>query len=179
MVDGISAPIFWAVVASWFSFIFPLSPIECSAIGVLLYKAVNTMDSMIGYKNDMYLKFGRTAAKLDDVVNFIPARLSGGCLIIAAFLLKLDYRNAARIFLRDRNEHASPNAGHTEAAVAGALNIRLGGPQNYFNKRVDKPYMGDDERKPVAEDIKLTNTLIVVASGIFLLVAVVTRLILI
>lgn len=168
MVDGITAPLFWAVMASFLAPFVPLSPIGCSAVGVFLYKAVNTMDSMIAYKNDKYLEFGRIAAILDDVINFIPSRISGICLIIAAMLLNLDYKNAAKIFIRDRNKHASPNAGHTEAAVAGALNIRLGGPLRYFDKVVDKAYLGDDKRSPVVEDIKTTNKLIILASAVFL-----------
>ncbi len=169
MVDGITAPLFWAVLASLFAPFVPLSPIGCSAVGIFLYKAVNTMDSMIAYKNEKYMEFGRVAAKLDDAVNFIPARISGFCVILAAILLNLDYRNAARIFFRDRNNHVSPNAGHTEAAVAGALNIRLGGPLQYFNKVLDKAYLGDDLRPPVIDDIKTTNMLSIVGSLIFLM----------
>ncbi len=169
MVDGITAPLFWAVLASLFAPFVPLSPIGCSAVGIFLYKVVNTMDSMIAYKNEKYMEFGRVAAKLDDAVNFIPARISGFCVILAAILLNLDYRNAARIFFRDRNNHVSPNAGHTEAAVAGALNIRLGGPLQYFNKVVDKAYLGDDLRPPLIDDIKTTNMLSIVGSLIFLM----------
>ncbi len=167
MVDGITAPFFFAVFAGCFAPVFQLSPISCSVVGAFLYKAVNTMDSMIAYKNEQYLKFGRIAARLDDVVNFIPARLSGVCLIIAAFFLKLDYRGAARVFLEDRLQHASPNAGHTEAATAGALGVRLGGPSVYFNKVVEKPYIGDAVCEPVPEDIKKTNLLVIVGSIIF------------
>ena len=167
MVDGITAPLFFAVVAGCLAPALQLSPIACSVVGAFFYKAVNTMDSMIGYKNEQYLQFGRVAAKLDDAVNFIPARLSGVCLIIAAFFLKLDYRGAAKVFLKDRLHHASPNAGHTEAATAGALAVRLGGPSVYFNKVVEKPYMGDTTCEPVPEDIKKTNRLVIVGSIIF------------
>jgi adenosylcobinamide-phosphate synthase len=171
MVDGITAPLFWALVASRFSMVTPLSPIECSALGIMMYKAVNTMDSMIGYKNEKYLLFGRAAARLDDIVNFLPARISGLCVIAAAFLIKLDGRHAATVFFRDRYKHTSPNAGHTEAAVAGALHLRLGGPQSYFGKIVEKPYIGDDDREPVAQDIKQVNRLVIAASGVFLLLS--------
>ena len=167
MVDGITAPFFFAVVAGCFAPALQLSPIACSAVGAFFYKAVNTMDSMIGYKNEQYLQFGRVAAKLDDVVNFIPARLSGVCVIIAAFFLKLDYRGAAKVFMTDRLHHSSPNAGHTEAATAGALGVRLGGPSVYFNKVVEKPYMGATCCEPVPEDIKKTNRLVIVGSIIF------------
>ncbi len=154
MVDGITAPLFFAILASCLAPVLDMSPISCSVVGAFLYKAVNTMDSMIAYKNEKYLKFGRVAARLDDAVNFFPARISGFCLIIAAFFLKLDYREAAKVFLRDRLKHSSPNAGHTEAATAGALGVRLGGPSIYFNKIVEKPYMGDSDIRPVPADIK-------------------------
>jgi adenosylcobinamide-phosphate synthase len=167
MVDGITAPLFFAILASCFAEVVNVSPISCSVIGAFLYKAVNTMDSMIAYKNERYLKFGRVAAKLDDAVNFFPARISGVCLIIAAFFLKLDYRKAAKVFMRDRLKHSSPNAGHTEAATAGALGVRLGGPSFYFNKIVEKPYMGDSDSEPIPADIKKTNRLVIVGSLIF------------
>ncbi len=167
MVDGITAPLFFAIFASCFAGVVHVSPLSCSVIGAFLYKAVNTMDSMIAYKNERYLEFGRVAAKLDDAVNFFPARMSGVCLIIAAFFLKLDYRKAAKVFLRDRLEHSSPNAGHTEAATAGALGVRLGGPSFYFNKIVEKPYMGDLDSEPIPTDIKETNRLVIVGSLIF------------
>jgi adenosylcobinamide-phosphate synthase len=169
MVDGITAPIFFALLASCFAPVMHVSPISCSVIGAFFYKAVNTMDSMIAYKNERYLQFGWVAAKLDDAVNFFPARLSGVCLIIAAFILKLDYKKAAKIFLRDRLKHASPNAGHTEAVTAGALGVRLGGPSYYFSKMVEKPYIGDPAPEPVPEDIKKTNRLVIVGSIVFLI----------
>jgi len=167
MVDGITAPLFFAVLASCFAPVIHMSPISCAALGAFMYKAVNTMDSMIAYKNEKYLHFGRVAAKLDDAVNFFPARISGGCLIIAAIFLKLDYRKAAMVFRRDRLKHASPNAGHTEATTAGALGIRLGGPSFYFGKIVEKPFIGDSDADPVPEDIKRTNLLVIVGSLIF------------
>jgi len=168
MVDGITAPLFFAVAASFFAQFFHSSPLSCAVLGAYFYKSVNTMDSMIAYKNEKYFKFGRVAAKLDDAVNFIPARISGICLIIAAFFLKLDYRKAANVFFRDRLKHSSPNAGHTEAAAAGAMGIRLGGPSFYFNKLVEKPYLGDDDNDAVPADIKMTNRLVIVGSVIFI-----------
>lgn len=168
MVDGITAPLFFAIMASFAAPFMGLSPIYCSVLGAFFYKAINTMDSMIGYKNEKYLMFGRSAAKLDDAVNFLPSRISGLCVIVAAFFLKLDYREAARIFWRDRLHHSSPNAGHTEAAAAGALGLRLGGPSSYFGNTVDKPYLGDGVREPVADDIIKTNRLILVGTSIFM-----------
>ena len=99
-----------------------------------LYKAVNTMDSMFGYKNDKYIDFGYFPAKLDDVFNYIPARLSGYFIVIVSFVLGLDYKNSFKIYKRDKNNHSSPNSAHPEAAVAGALNVQLGGANYYFGK---------------------------------------------
>lgn len=179
MVDGITAPFFYALFAGCLAPALGLSPISCSVVGAFLYKAVNTMDSMIAYKNERYLQFGRVAAKLDDAINFIPARLSGVCLIIAAFFLKLDYRGAARVFLRDRLQHSSPNAGHTEAAAAGALGVRLGGPSIYFDKTVEKPYMGDSQREPVPADIKKTNRLVIAGAFIFVVLLIGLRILIV
>lgn len=178
MVDGITAPLFYAVLASFAAPFMGLSPIAGSVLGAFLYKAINTMDSMIGYKNEKYLQFGRCAARLDDMVNFFPARISGLCMIPAAFLVKLDYREASRIFWRDRLAHASPNAGHTEAATAGALGLQLGGPSRYFGKIVEKPYLGDGGRLPVPNDITKTHRLILVGTLIFLLLLISVRLLL-
>ncbi len=124
------------------------------------YKAVNTMDSMIGYKNDRYLYFGRFAAKLDDVVNYIPARLSAYLMILASFLLKLDYRNAWKVFRRDRFNHASPNSAQTESVCAGALDIQLAGDAYYFGKLYKKKTIGDPLRPIVYEDIYSANRLL-------------------
>lgn len=117
------------------------------------YKAVNTMDSMVGYKNESYLYFGRAAARLDDLVNYIPARLSALLLIAAAHLTGEDTGNALRIWRRDRRNHASPNSGQCEAAAAGALHLRLCGPASYFGVQYDKPYIGDDDRPVMPGDI--------------------------
>lgn len=108
-----------------------------------LYKAINTMDSMVGYKNDDYLYFGRAAAKLDDIVNFIPARISAYLMVISAFLLGEDGKNAFKIYRRDRYRHASPNSAHTEAVCAGALRVQLAGDAWYFGKLYKKEYIGD------------------------------------
>lgn len=162
MVDGSTSPLFYAVLASLFAPLVPLSPIGCSAVGIFAYKAVNTMDSMIGYKNERYLLFGRVAAQLDDAVNYIPARLSGLCLLAAAYLLRLNWKNAAKVYFRDHDKHSSPNAAHPEAAVAGALGVQLGGPSTYFGKRVEKPFIGDPVVKCVPQHIKTVNQLVVV-----------------
>lgn len=149
-----------------------IAPMLYSAVGgpVLgfLYKAVNTMDSMIGYKNDRYLYFGRIAAKLDDAVNFIPARISAWLMIAAAFLFgrNFDGKEAYRIYRRDNRNHASPNSAQTEAACAGALGIRLAGDAGYFGKIVKKPYIGEELRPVEAEDIKRVNQLLYMTAGL-------------
>lgn len=142
-----------------------IAPMLYTALGgpVLgfLYKAVNTMDSMVGYKNEKYLHFGRAAAKLDDVVNFLPARISALLMIGAAFISGKSYngKQAWRIWRRDNRKHASPNSAQTESVCAGALGIRLAGDASYFGKVVKKPYIGDPTRAVEAEDIRRMNRL--------------------
>ena len=137
--DGVVAPLLFAAIGG-----APLG---------LAYKAVNTLDSMIGYKNDAYLHFGRFAARQDDLWNFLPARISGVAMVLVAYLLGFDGKNAARIFCRDRLCHKSPNSAHTEAACAGALDIQLAGDAYYFGVLHHKPTIGDPLRPVEAEDI--------------------------
>ncbi|MGN1116963.1 MAG: adenosylcobinamide-phosphate synthase CbiB, partial [Candidatus Ornithomonoglobus sp.] len=143
-----------------------VAPLIFTAIGGaplgFLYKAVNTMDSMVGYKNDKYINFGRTAARLDDIVNFLPSRASALLMIAASFILRLDYKNAAKIFRRDRLKHASPNSAQTEAVCAGALDVRLAGDAAYFGKVYKKDFIGDDIRPVENEDIIRANRLMYV-----------------
>lgn len=147
-----------------------IAPMLYTAIGgpVLgfLYKAVNTMDSMLGYKNDKYMYFGRFAARLDDVVNFIPARISAYLMIAAAFIggRQFDGKNAYRIFKRDRFNHASPNSAQTESVCAGALRVQLAGDAVYFGKLVKKKYIGDGLREIEYEDIKRANRLMYITA---------------
>lgn len=147
-----------------------IAPMLYTAIGgpVLgfVYKAVNTMDSMLGYKNDKYMYFGRFAARLDDVVNFIPARISAYLMIAAAFIggRQFDGKNAYRIFKRDRFNHASPNSAQTESVCAGALRVQLAGDAVYFGKLVKKKYIGDDLREIEYEDIKRANRLMYITA---------------
>ena len=138
--DGIIAPIFYMVL-------FGLP-------GMVFYKAVNTLDSMVGYRNEKYMYLGRFSARMDDVMNFIPARLTGLIMVMAAGLTGHDAGSAMRIFLRDRKNHPSPNSAHGEAAMAGALKIRLGGEASYFGRVHKKPFIGDDTKEPVSEDIR-------------------------
>ena len=128
-VDGIISPLFYFAIGG-----LPLA---------IAYRAINTMDSMLGYKNEKYFYFGRVAARLDDVANFIPARMTGILFINAAIILRLDYKNAFKMMVRDAAKHPSPNGGWAEASVAGALNIRLGGMNYYFGEPHFRAYMGE------------------------------------
>ena len=128
------------------------------------YKSVNTMDSMVGYKNETYRYLGRIPAKLDDLCNYIPARLSAWLMLAAAFLLKMDAGNAWGIYRRDRRKHASPNAAQTEAVCAGALDIQLAGDAVYFGQPVHKETIGDPRREPEAEDINRAGKLMYTTS---------------
>lgn len=149
--DGVTAPLFYM---SFFGI-----------VGMYFYKAVNTLDSMIGYKNDKYIDFGRWAARMDDAVNFIPSRITALFMIIGAFVMPgFDGKAAYRIFRRDRLKHASPNSAQTESVCAGALNVRLAGPAVYFGRRVEKEYIGDDVREIEYEDIRRANRLMYFAS---------------
>lgn len=149
-----------------------IAPMLYTALGGpilgFLYKAVNTMDSMIGYKNDTYLYFGRCAAKLDDVVNFLPARISAYFMIIAAFIGGKCFsgKRAYYIYKRDNRNHASPNSAQTESVCAGALGIQLAGDASYFGKIVKKPYIGDRVRAVEYEDIKRVNHLMYLTAWI-------------
>lgn len=143
---------------------------------MFLYKGINTMDSMLGYKNEKYLYFGRCAAKLDDLANYIPARISGWLMVAAAFFTGMNGKNAARIYKRDRRNHASPNSAQTESAVAGALEIQLAGNAFYFGKLYEKPTIGDSLRPVGPEDIKRANRLLYVASFLSVLLCLGVRL---
>jgi len=147
-VDGVTAPLFWAMIGG--------------PLGALLYKAVNTLDSTFGYKNERYLYFGWCAARLDDLVNRLPSRLTGLLAVVAAALLPgFSGWRAWRVFMRDRLQHASPNSGHSEAAVAGALGVQLGGLNSYFGKPVCKPTIGDYVHPLDAGHIAMANRLLV------------------
>lgn len=154
--DGVIAPLFYTAIAG---------PVLGFA-----YKAINTCDSMIGYKNDKYIDFGRSAAMIDDVVNFIPSRLSAIYMIIACFLFRKRYdtKNAIKIFKRDRYKHASPNSAQTESVCAGALDIQLAGDAYYFGTLHKKSTIGDSLRDIEVIDIHRINHLMYVTTVLFL-----------
>ncbi len=135
-----------------------------------LYKAINTMDSMVGYKNEKYLEFGMVAAKTDDAANYLPSRITAFFMIIAAFSRKFDAKGAMNIWKRDRRKHASPNSAQTEAVCAGALGIRLAGDAVYFGKVYKKPFIGDAKREIEVDDISRANVLLYKTSVIGMLV---------
>lgn len=137
--DGVIAPLFYLVIGG-----LPL---------VMWYKAVNTMDSMVGYRNERYLEYGHMAARLDDVANYVPARLSALLMTVSALLCGYDAKGAWRIFIRDRYNHKSPNSAQTEAVCAGALGLLLAGDAWYFGELCHKPYIGDEKKEADAEDI--------------------------
>lgn len=147
--DGVAAPLFYLLIGG-----APLG---------LAYKAVNTMDSMVGYKNKTYLHFGRAAARLDDAANFLPSRLAALLWIGAAGLAGFDGRGAWRIWRRDRLRHASPNSAQTESACAGALGVQLAGPAWYFGEYYDKPTIGDDTRPVEPADILRADRMLYLA----------------
>lgn len=155
--DGVIAPLFFMLIGG-----APLG---------FAYKAVNTLDSMVGYKNDKYADFGYFAAKIDDILNFIPARITGLLYVFSAYFLGFDGASSMKILLRDRLKHKSPNSGHGEAAAAGALGITLGGDAFYFGKLVKKVPIGDDQREPRINDISkiLKMFYISCVSGLFIL----------
>lgn len=157
MADGIIAPLFYAGI-----FGAPLA---------FTYKAVNTLDSMFGYKNDKYLEFGYFSAKLDDVFNYIPARITGLLIMLASGILGYDYKNSFKIYKRDRYNHTSPNSAHPEAAMAGALGVELGGANYYFGKLVEKPTIGDKLKEIDIKDVCKTAKVLYLSSFIGFIMA--------
>ena len=156
-VDGIISPLFYFAIGG-----LPLA---------VVYRAINTMDSMLGYKNEKYFYFGSSAARFDDLVNFIPARLTGLLFICSAFILKLDYKNAFAMMKRDASKHPSPNGGWAEASVAGALNIRLGGTNYYFGQPHFRAYMGEPNESLEAVHILGAIRMMYTATILFLIIA--------
>ncbi len=154
--DGVIAPLFYLMIGG--------APLGAA------YKAINTLDSMVGYKNERYLNLGRASAKLDDAANWAPSRIAALLMVTACPVARLDAKGAWRIWRRDRRRHASPNAAQTESVCAGALGLRLAGPAVYFGKLVDKPAIGDAVRAIEPADIARANRLMMAASVLALIV---------
>ncbi len=152
--DGVTAPIIFTALFG--------------ACGGYFYKAANTMDSMIGYKNERYFKIGKCAAKIDDVLNFLPSRITAVIMIFCSFLLGYNAKNALKIWLRDRKKHASPNSAQTESVCAGALELRLAGDAFYFGELHKKEYIGDEIRRIEPQDICRANRLMYLTSVVVL-----------
>ena len=150
IVDGIIAPLFYAFIGG---------PALAMA-----YKAINTLDSMVGYKNEKYLNFGWASANLDDIANFVPARIAAIVLPISSYICGADYSNSVKILKRDGQKHPSPNSGIPEAAIAGALRIRLGGPNIYNDVPSDKPYIGDPQKNVCFDDINSAAKIVLVSA---------------
>ncbi|MEW6350346.1 MAG: adenosylcobinamide-phosphate synthase CbiB [Thermodesulfobacteriota bacterium] len=163
LVDGVTAPLFFAAVAG--------------PVGMMVYKAVSTLDSTFGYKNERYIEFGWASARVDDVLAFIPARLTALCVPLGALLLRERPLGALRIFLRDRGKHPSPNAGQSEAAVAGALGVQLGGPSVYGGVTTHKPTLGDPVELLGGAHIRRANTLMLVTAGLVVAALLATRIV--
>jgi adenosylcobinamide-phosphate synthase len=152
MSDAIIAPLFYLAILG--------------VPGMVAYKAVNTMDSMVGYKNDRYIRFGWAAARLDDLANYIPARLTAGLIVLGAAISRLRWRSAIHIILRDARLQPSPNAGYPEAALAGALGVRLGGVNHYFGRPVQKPFLGDPVERLEANRFSSVRVLLYLVTAI-------------
>ncbi len=172
MIDGVVSVLFF--MALGYSVLsYSLSPAHAGAGAVLaawLFKAVSTLDSMVGYDNERYRDFGYVSAKLDDILNFLPARLGGGIALIAGACLGYGFPHALKVFLRDRGKHKSPNSAHGESAFAGLLGIQLGGGSVYNGKFEEKPFIGDALREPAAEDILRSHAILDVSVALCALI---------
>ncbi len=156
LVDGVISPLFWAAIGG--------------APFAMMYKMINTLDSMVGYKNDKYREFGMASAKIDDLANYIPARFSVLTITLAAFLLYGNWKDSFKTAVAEGRNHASPNAGYSEAAFAGALHVKLGGPNYYGDKLVVKPYIGSGFGAVSMDHVKRACTLMVYSSWVMLIV---------
>ncbi len=155
IVDGILSPLFYAVIGG-----APLA---------MAYKAVNTLDSMVGYKNDRYIDFGWASARLDDIANFIPARIAGMVIPLAVALCGKNWIGSFAVIWNDRGNHPSPNSGIPEAAIAGALGVRLGGVSYYGGKPAQKPFIGEEGKGVMPEDIYRANSIMLTTSAMVVL----------
>jgi adenosylcobinamide-phosphate synthase len=161
IVDGVTAPLFYAIIAG--------------PTGAMAYRAINTLDSIFGYKDEEHRAFGWASARLDDMANYVPARLTGPLIVLAALLLRMRAGESWRIMWRDARQHSSPNAGYPESAVAGALGVQLGGLNYYFGQPSERPTIGDPERELRPADIERAISLARTASMLFLAIGLLGR----
>ena len=168
-VDGFLSPLFWFSGGAITAVIFGTDPVASGVAATVGYRLTNTLDSMVGYRNERYQRFGTASARFDDILNFIPARLAVPILTLAAFITGMNGKACWEVGIRDRLKHASPNSGHAESCVAGALGVRLGGPTVYPHGTVDKPWLGDPSGAVDAWSIEHCCTLIRAGGWISLL----------
>lgn len=151
-----------------------IAPLLYLALGgpalAMAFKATNTLDSMVGYRNEKYLYFGWASARLDDLANLVPARITAVTIVFAALMLRLDYKASFQTWMRQGGEHLSPNAGHPEAAMAGALKIQLGGPSVYNGRLVEKPFLGSEDEKITEYHLVKAEQILYVSSGIIFII---------
>jgi len=159
-VDGFLSPLFWYLSGGILGYILGLSPVMTAISLMLVFKVASTLDSMVGYKDSEFFEFGWAGAKLDDIMNFIPSRLSLIVLFAGAWICRLKASEGIRVALRDRLKHDSPNAAHAESFVAGALEVRLGGPVVYPDGQKDKPWLGEENPDPRPQHIRRTASLL-------------------
>lgn len=159
--DAIVAPLMYLFIAG--------------PVGAMTYKVINTLDSMIGYRTDRYIYFGRVAARLDDLANLLPSRITAGCIAIAATLLNGRGRSSLASCFKDASKHASPNAGWPEAAMAGALGVQLGGAAIYDGQAEPRAFLGDDDRAMEVSDIRLARRMVRVSAIVALAVIALCR----
>lgn len=166
-IDGIISPIVYTVIGYLVGY---------PVLVVYFFKVVSTLDSMVGYKNDKYLRFGKASARLDDILNFVPARIGSIIILIAGLITRNHFVIGVKVFIKDRLKHKSPNAGHPESAVAGLLDIKLGGPNYYHGRLLEKPYLGNNPRKITEKDcyrslhIMIASSFLTMGGAIWILI---------
>lgn len=171
VVDGFLSPIFWFLIGGLSAFFLKLDPAPAALCLMLTAKTASTLDSMVGYKSPEYIRFGWPGARFDDIMAFIPARLSLAILFLGAWVSGLHPVTGLRVALRDRLKHDSPNAAHAESFAAGALNIRLSGPTRYHDELKNKPWLGEEYPDPTLDKISMTEGLVRRSAWIFVLMA--------
>ncbi|MCP4675302.1 MAG: cobalamin biosynthesis protein CobD [Deltaproteobacteria bacterium] len=169
-VDGFFAPVFWFTTSATLASLSGMDPLLSGVIAGIIYRTINTLDSMVGYRNDRYAQFGFISAKADDLVNYIPARLSIAGLFLSALFCRLAPISGLKAWLHDRRKHPSPNSGHSESFAAGALSLRLGGPTNYTFGVMDKPWLGSGTPDATGQHVRQCLKLVLCAGWICIVV---------